>query len=94
MRALGQARLLTGFACGLTALMCAGLLAGAALAQAPPAALVLIVPTCVVLPMLAAWRATVTIASPSGLAPLNKAALGELRRDLARLPETHHPLGF
>ena len=61
---LGQARLLTGFACGLTALMCAGLLAGAALAQAPLAALVLIIPICVTLPMLAAWRATVTVASP------------------------------
>ena len=84
---------MTGFACGLTALMCAGLLAGAALAQAPLAALVLIIPICVTLPMLAAWRATVTIASP-GHAPLNKAALSDLRRDLARLPETHHPLGF
>jgi len=94
MRHVGQARLLTGFACGLTALMCAGLLAGAALAQAPPAALVLIIPICVILPMLAAWRATVTIASPGGLAPLNNAALNDLRRDLARLPETHHPLGF
>ena len=94
MRPLGHVRLLTYFACGLTALMCAGLLTGAALAQAPPAALLLIIPTCVILPMLAAWRATVAVASPAGLAPINRAALSELRRDLERLPETHHPLGF
>lgn len=80
----GHTRLLTGIACGLTALMCAGLLAGAFLAQAPPAALVLIIPICVTLPMLAMWQATVTVASP----------LTQLRRDLERLPETHHPLGL
>ena len=93
MRHLGHARLLTAFACGLTALMCAGLLTGAALAQAPPAALLLIIPTCVILPMLAAWRATVAVA-PAGLTPINRAALSQLRRDLERLPETHHPLGL
>lgn len=75
---------MTGFACGLTALMCAALLAGAFLAQAPPAALVLIIPICVIVPMLAVWQATVTTTSP----------LSQLRRDLARLPETHHPLGL
>ena len=94
MRHVGQAKLLPGFACGVTALMCAGLLAGAALAQAPLVALALIIPICVTLPMLAAWRATVAIASPGGLPPINRAALSELRRDLERLPETHHPLGF
>ena len=75
--------------------MCAGLLAGAALAQAPLAAVAVIVPICVTLPMLAAWRATVTTAAvASGSKPINKAALNKLRRDLERLPETHHPLGL
>jgi len=94
MRSAAHARLLTGIACGVTALMCAGLLAGAALAEAPPAALVLIIPICVALPMLAAWRATVAISSPGGLPPINRAALYRMRRDLERLPETHHPLGL
>jgi len=85
---------MTGLACGVTALMCAGLLAGAALAQAPPAALLLIIPTCVILPMLTAWRTTVAVAAPAGPAPINRAALSRLRRDLERLPETHHPLGL
>ena len=94
MRHLGHAKLLTGLACGVTALMCAGLLAGAALAQAPLAALAVIVPLCVALPMLAVWHATTTAAVASGPRPINKAALNRLRRDLERLPETHHPLGL
>jgi len=94
MRNAGHARFLTVFACGLTALMCAALLAGAALAQAPPPALVLIIPICVTLPMLAAWRATMAVASRGGPPPINRAALSALRRDLERLPETHHPLGL
>ena len=70
--------------CFLTALLCVGLLTAAALAPAPPPALALIIPLCVAVPMLAVWQATVAVASP----------VYELRRELALLPETHHPLGL
>jgi hypothetical protein len=79
----------------LTALACAGLLSAAALVPAPPVMLPAIVTVCVVVPMVAACEST------SALAVLrhrwsrrrrHARAVGKLRRELERLPETGHPL--
>jgi arginine exporter protein ArgO len=72
----------------LTALACAGLIAAAALVPAPPAVLPLVIAVGVALPMAAAWQASASLA---GLR-LQKRAVGDLRRELDRLPETGHPL--
>jgi hypothetical protein len=88
----------------LTALMCGGLLTGAALAPAPPAVLPFLVIVCIGCPMAAAWELPVAIARLRGereradhragrAAALDARALAALRRQLDQLPETRHPLG-
>jgi hypothetical protein len=77
----------------LTVLVCAGLISAAILAPAPPAALPLIVLVAIGMPMTAASEL------PSLVATLRHGrhegrALARLRRELERLPETHHPLGL
>jgi hypothetical protein len=77
----------------LTVLACAGLVSAAVLAPAPPAVLPLIVLVAIGMPMTAAFEL------PSVLATLRHGhregrALTRLRRELERLPETHHPLGL
>jgi hypothetical protein len=79
----------------LSALMCAALMGAAALVPAPPSVLPFVIAVCVGYPMLAAWQASSALAVLRDRWPrrrLDERALGELRRDLDRLPETSHPL--
>lgn len=81
----------------LTALAWVGLLSAAALVPAPPPLLLFIVGVGVLLPMLAAWQSFPALAVLRHRWPrrrLDERALGELRRDLDRLPETGHPLDY
>src|SRR4051794_16345753 len=82
--------------CVVTALVCAGLMAAAALVPAPPAALPVIALVCVGAPSLAALDVLVSVAVLRATRDrgLDKRALSELRRRLDRLPETRHPLGL
>jgi hypothetical protein len=88
----------------LTALMCAGLLTAAALVPAPTAVLPLLVVICIGCPMVAACELPSAIAGlragrggqrRAGRRPsrVDVRALAALRRELAQLPETRHPLG-
>jgi hypothetical protein len=65
-----------------------GLLLAAALVPAPPAVLPLVVLAGVGLPMVVAYNLPATIASLRAHRRLSNA----VRRDLAQLPETVHPL--
>jgi hypothetical protein len=79
----------------LTALTCAGLLSAAALVPAPPVVLPLIVTVSVVLPMMAACESIPAVAvlrARWSRRRLDERAVGQLRRELDRLPETGHPL--
>lgn len=88
----------------LAALACAGLLSAAALVPAPPAVLPILVATCIGIPMTAALdlRPSIAVlrrsepppAVAAGPEALDSRAIRSLRRHLARLPETDHPLGF
>ena len=73
-----------------TVLGCTALLSLAAIAPAPPVALPLIIATCVGFPMVGAWelRPALTVLRFRRKARL----LAEMRRFLATLPETQHPL--
>jgi hypothetical protein len=79
----------------VSALMCAGLMGAAALVPAPPLVLPLVIAVCVAYPMLAAWRSSSSLAvvRRRWSRRLDERALGKLRRELDRLPETRHPLG-
>ena len=76
----------------LSALVAAGICVAAILARAPVAAAPLVAAICVGCPVFAAWEL------PGALAALRvnrgEQALARLRRRLAELPETEHPLGF
>jgi len=87
-----------------TALMCGGLLTAAALAAAPPAVFPFLVIICIGCPMAAAFELPAAIAglrAERGRADHRRRrqsrvevrALTALRRELAQLPETQHPLG-
>ena len=69
------------------AAVCAGLIAAAVLVPAPRVVLPAVVLVCVVGPIAAAFELA------RALAVLREPA-AELRRELDRLPETPHPLGF
>jgi hypothetical protein len=76
-------------ACGVAVLAlvtCATLMTAAVLAPAPAAVLPLLAIVCVGCPIAFAWSL------PASLARLR--AMEALRRQLARLPETQHPLGL
>ncbi len=80
------------FACVIV-LVSAAVCVAAVLVPAPPAALPPVVAICVGCPIFAAWDA------PAALALLRAdraggRALATLRRSLAQLPETEHPLGL
>jgi len=86
----------------VTAAVCAALLAAAALVPAPAAVLPVVALVCIGCPMFAAWdlcrRIAAVRAADAGFAEpepgLDAQAIAELRRALARLPETRHPLGL
>jgi len=69
------------------AAVCGGLIAAAVLVPAPRVVLPAVVLVCVVGPIAAAFELA------RALAVLREPA-AELRRELDRLPETPHPLGF
>ena len=71
----------------VTALVCAGLLAAAALVPAPPLVLVLVIVVCIGCPMAAAYELARAV-------PALRDPAAELRRQLDSLPETEHPLGL
>jgi hypothetical protein len=81
----------------LIALMCAGLLAAAALVPAPPVVVPLIAVVCVGCPLVAGCELAEALdrlrATPRARA-LDPLALDDLRRQLDSLPETQHPLGL
>ncbi len=76
----------------LTGLVCAGLLSVAVLARAPAAALPFIATVCVGAPVFAAWELPWAVGVLRGAR--GTAAVDDLRRQLAQLPETQHPLGL
>jgi hypothetical protein len=79
----------------LSALACAVLMGAAALVPAPREVLPFVIVVCVGYPMLAAWRSSSSVAVLRHCLPrrtLDERALGELRRQLDRLPEIRHPL--
>jgi hypothetical protein len=65
-----------------------GLLLAAALAPAPPAVLALVVLVGVGMPMVVAYELPPTVASLRA----HRRLAAAVRRDLAQLPETAHPL--
>jgi hypothetical protein len=89
-------------ACALTAgtaAICASLLAVALLVPAPAPVLPLVAVVALGCPMFAVWELARRLGpcdeADGGAEPrLDAEALHELRRALARLPETRHPLGL
>jgi hypothetical protein len=76
-----------------TALLSAGLCAAAILVPAPAAVVPLVVVICIGCPMLAGWDVPLAVASLRADRSGGR-ALAALRRALAQLPETEHPLGL
>jgi hypothetical protein len=79
----------------LTVVTCAAMFTAAALAPAPAALVPLVAVLCVGLPMVAAWelpRAVAALRRHGVLRSHDTRAVAELRRSLARIPETAHPL--
>jgi hypothetical protein len=83
-----------------TVAACTALLFAAALVPAPAAVLPLVAIVCLGGPMLAVWELFRRIRPGARERPVatdggpDAQALVELRRALARLPETRHPLGL
>jgi hypothetical protein len=81
---------------------CAGLVVAAALVPAPPAALPFLIGVCIMCPLLSAWELPLAVAVlrfgrtalDPRTGPLDRSALGDLRRRLDDLPEIEHPLGY
>jgi hypothetical protein len=79
----------------VTFVVCASLMAVAVIGHAPLAAIPLAVLVCVGCPMVMSWRLPHAIAVIKATRELDdRRALAALRRTLARLPETKHPLGL
>jgi len=73
----------------VTAVVCGGLLALAALTPAPPGVLVAVIVICIVCPMAAAYQL------PGAVRALRaQVDAARWRRRLDELPEAPHPLGF
>lgn len=78
----------------LVVLMGTGLCSAAILVPAPAAVVPFVAVCCVGLPILAGWRVPVAVdALRNRPKQLTERSLAALRRELARLPETEHPLG-
>ena len=80
-------------AAAATALMSAGLCAAAIVAPAPPPVVPLVVLVSVGCPVFAVWEVPGAMASVLAERE-SRRALATLRRTLAQIPETEHPLGF
>jgi hypothetical protein len=84
--------------CALAAVtfaVCACLMAAAVIGHAPLAAIPLAVLVCVGCPMVMSWRLPHAIAVIRTTRELDHGrTLASFRRNLARLPETKHPLGL
>ena len=82
----------------LTVVACAALMTAAALTPAPVTVLPLAVIICIGCPMVMAWSLPGSLAAlrahKPGHAPHDEHALRALKLQLARLPETEHPLGL
>jgi len=85
----------------VTVAICAALLAAAALVPAPAAVVPLVAVVCIGCPMFAVWDLSRRTGPrpagdpvPEADRALDAKALKDLRRALARLPETRHPLGL
>jgi hypothetical protein len=79
--------MLTGVCTTMIAILCAALLAAAMLVPAPTGVLPFLILTCIACPMASAFELA------QALIALRQPQL-ELRRELDRLPETPHPLGY
>ena len=75
----------------LTGLTCVALFGAAALVPAPPIVLPFIAAACIGCPMLAGWELREALADRRRGDSL---VLARMRRQLAQLPETRHPLGL
>ena len=84
---LQRRALLFGVSMTLIAIVCAGLLAAAVLVPAPWVVLPFVILTCISCPMAAAFELA------QALFVLREPRV-QLRRELDRLPETPHPLGY
>jgi hypothetical protein len=84
---------LTLIAAAATALIGAGLCAAAMVAPAPTPVVPLVVVISVSCPIFVGWEVPGAIASLRAEKERGK-ALAALRRSLAQLPETEHPLGL
>ena len=71
----------------LVAVACAALMTAAVLVPAPPAVLPFVILACIATPMAGAFELARAVAVLHG-------PKAELRRELDRLPETQHPLGY
>ena len=74
---------------------CVALAAAAMLVPAPADVVPVVATICVICPLFAAWELPGAVAALwTGPVARRERALGRLRRGLARLPETEHPLGL
>jgi hypothetical protein len=76
-----------------TVLTSACVCVAAVLAPAPPGALPMVVAVCIGCPMFASWQVPFALTSLQSRRARDR-ALARLRRHLAALPETEHPLGL
>ena len=89
-----DAMLVCGYAL-LAASVCAALTTAAILFNAPAAVVPLVVFASALLPILASWRLAEAVSVLRlSVQRVDRAAVAELRRVLAALPEVEHPHGF
>lgn len=91
--AMAARAVLTLIAAATTALISAGLCAAAIAAPAPTPVVPLVIVISVSCPIFVGWEIPGAIASLRAERDRGK-ALATLRRSLAELPETEHPLGL
>lgn len=80
----------------LTLAGCAGLMTAATLTPAPVGVLPLVIAVCIGCPLVMAWSLplSILVLRAGEMTNAEERALSAMRRHLARLPETPHPLGF
>jgi hypothetical protein len=79
----------------LTALTCCALCAGAVLAPAPAGVAPLLAVCCIGMPIFGTWQVPAALDVLRGPGRVDASpVLAEFRRELARLPEAEHPLGW